>query len=220
VESGIPDFRSAGGLWERYDPREYGTIDAFLANPEKVWEMLYEMSEIIRRARPNRAHLGLARLQRMGLLHTIITQNIDNLHQEAGAMRVIEYHGNARTLSCMCCDSRYSADALSGELPPTCGCGRILKPDVVFFGEPIPETPLSDSYRLASWCQILLVVGTSAEVMPANTIPYAAKMAKAKIIEINIEPTVLTESLTDLFLEGKASEVITRLVREVEALMV
>jgi NAD-dependent deacetylase len=219
VESGIPDFRSAGGLWERFDPIEYGTIEAFRANPEKVWRMLREMSNVISRARPNPAHKGLTRLQRMGLLHTIITQNIDNLHQEAGTTRVIEYHGNARTLSCLSCDQQYRADELDGELPPKCACGRILKPDVIFFGETVPEGPLRESYRLASSCQILLVVGTSAEVVPANTIPYAAKMAKANIIEVNIRPTVLTGSLTDIFLEGKASEVLAGLVHEVERVM-
>jgi NAD-dependent deacetylase len=219
VESGIPDFRSAGGLWERFDPRDYGTIEAFRANPEKVWNMLREMSRIIRRARPNPAHKGLTRLQRMGLLHAIITQNIDNLHQEAGTTRVIEYHGNAKTLSCLWCDQQYRADEIDGESPPKCACGRILKPDVIFFGETIPEAPLRESYRLASSCEALLVVGTSAEVVPANTIPYAAKMAKAHIIEVNIRPTELTRSLTDIFVKGRASEVLTALVREVERVM-
>jgi NAD-dependent deacetylase len=220
VESGIPDFRSAGGLWQRFDPREYGTIEAFRADPKKVWNMLHEMSAVISRARPNPAHKGLSQLQQMGLLDTIITQNIDNLHQEAGSTRVIEYHGSSRTLSCLWCECQYETDELDGEMPPKCTCGKILKPDVIFFGETIPEGPLHESYRLVSSCQILLVVGTSAEVVPASTIPYAAKMAKAKIIEINVEPTVLTESLTDILLQGKASEVVTGLVREVEKLII
>ncbi len=216
VESGIPDFRGAGGLWERFDPMEYGTIEAFRANPEKVWTMLHEMFEVIHNARPNPAHKGLTRLQRMGMLHTIITQNIDNLHQAAGTTRVIEYHGNARTLICLSCDKRYRAEALEGELTPKCACGRILKPDVVFFGETIPVEALHESYALASSCQVLLIVGTSAEVTPANSIPQIAMMAKAKIIEINIEPTVLTAHITDIFIEGKASEVVTGLVYEIE----
>ena len=219
VESGIPDFRSAGGLWERFDPMEYGTIDAFRANPEKVWRMLREMSGVISRARPNPAHKGLARLQEMGLLHTIITQNIDNLHQEAGSTHVIEYHGNSRTLSCLRCDRQYRADDLTGDVPPKCDCDNILKPDVVFFGEAIPTKPVRESHELASSCQVLLVVGTSATVSPANSIPQIARMAKAKIIEINIEPTVLTAHITDIFLQGKASEVVTGLVDEVERMM-
>ena len=218
VESGIPDFRSPDGLWERFDPLDYGTIEAFLANPEKVWEMLLEMSTVLDRARPNPAHVGLGRLQRMGLLHTIITQNIDNLHQEGGATRVIEYHGNPKTLSCLWCNQGYRADELKGQGPPRCVCSKILKPDVIFYGEPIPLEALKESYALASSCEALLVVGTSAEVAPANTIPQTAKMAGAKVIEINLEPTVLTPPLTDIFLQGKASEVVSGLVAAVEGM--
>ncbi|UCG14112.1 MAG: NAD-dependent deacylase [Deltaproteobacteria bacterium] len=219
VESGIPDFRSFGGLWERFDPMEYGTIEAFLENPEKVWEMFLEVSELIGRARPNPAHKGLGLLQQLGLLHTIITQNVDNLHQEGGATRVIEYHGNSRSLSCLGCDQHYSVEELGGRQPPRCACGRILKPDVVLFGEPIPSGALQQSYDLASSCEALLVLGTSAEVAPANTIPRTAKRAGAKIIEINLEPTVLTNHLTDIFLEGNAGEVVSKLVDEVRCMV-
>lgn len=216
VESGIPDFRSAGGLWERFDPAEYGTIQAFQANPDKVWIMLHEMSALIKRAQPNPAHKGLARLQKIGKLQNIITQNIDNLHQAAGATDVIEFHGNCRTLVCLSCDRRYEAENIEEGVTPRCDCGTILKPDVVFFGEQIPAGILPETYALVSSCHALLVVGTSAEVTPANTIPYTAKMAKADIIEINVMPTLLTENLTDIFLQGKASEIVTELVREVE----
>ena len=142
VESGIPDFRSRGGLWERFDPIEYATIEAFKADPKKVWQMLEEVSVLLDQARPNPAHTGLARLQEMGLLQAIITQNIDNLHQEGGASRVIEYHGNAKTLSCLGCNQRYNANEIEGQGPPKCDCGKILKPNVVFFGEPIPRKAL------------------------------------------------------------------------------
>ena len=219
VESGIPDFRSRGGLWERFDPIEYATIEAFQADPEKVWKMLEEVSVLLDQARPNPAHTGLGQLQELGLLHTIITQNIDNLHQEAGATRVIEYHGNAKTLSCLQCNQKYDAQKLDGQTPPKCDCGKILKPDVVFFGEPIPVTVLQESYDLASDCGALLVLGTSGEVAPANTIPQTAKMAGATVIEINVEPTFLTNYLTDIFLQGKASEVMTQLMQEVETMV-
>ena len=219
VESGIPDFRSRGGLWERFNPIEYGTIGAFQANPEKVWQMLQEVSNLLASARPNRAHTGLGRLQEMGLLHTIITQNVDYLHQEGGATRVIEYHGNAKTLACLWCSQRYNSNELGGQTPPKCSCGTILKPDMVFFGEPIPIKALEESFELASSCKALLIVGTSGEVAPANTIPETAKRAGAAIIEVNVEPTVLTEYLTDIFLQGKASEVVGKLVSEVEALV-
>jgi len=219
VESGIPDFRSAGGLWERFDPMEYGTIQAFRADPEKVWTMLHEMSAMMKNALPNPAHKGLARLQKMGKLHNIITQNIDDLHQSAGATGVIEFHGNCKTLVCLACDHRLGAEEVEEGITPRCVCGTILKPNVVFFGEQIPSGALPEAYALVSSCHVLLVVGTSAEVTPASTIPYTAKMAKAKIVEIHLVPTVLTESLTDIFLQGKASEIVTKLVHEVERIV-
>ena len=220
VESGIPDFRSRDGLWERFDPIEYATIEAFRADPEKVWKMLEEVSVLLDKARPNPAHIGLGRLQEMGLLQAIITQNIDNLHQEGGASRVIEYHGNANTLSCLRCNQRYNANEIEGQGPPKCDCGQILKPDVVFFGEPIPLKVLQESYELAAGCDTLLVLGTSAEVAPANTLPQAAKEGGAMVIEINVEPTVLTNYLTDIFLQGKSSEVVSQMVQEVERIVV
>jgi NAD-dependent deacetylase len=219
VESGIPDFRSPGGLWERYDPAEYGTIWAFRADPVKVWHMIREVSEMVNRAQPNPAHLGLARLQNWGLLHTIITQNIDSLHQRAGASRVIEYHGSSRTLSCLSCERRFKAEEVAGMVPPRCVCTEILKPDVVFFGELIPLEALRESHQLASSCETLLVIGTSAEVAPANTLPQTAKVAGARIVEINVQPTVLTASFTDIFLQGKAGAIITRVVDEVRRLL-
>jgi len=218
VESGIPDFRSPGGLWERYNPAEYGTIWAFRDDPVKVWKMIREMSGVVDRAQPNSAHLGLAQLQHLGLLDTIITQNIDSLHQKAGATRVIEYHGSSRTLICLACGARYNAEAKKEEFPPRCACAEILKPDVVFFGETIPLEALRESQLLASSCDALLVVGTSAEVAPANTIPRTAKLAGARVIEINVRPTALTSSFTDIFLQGKASSVMIRLVEEVQSL--
>jgi len=218
VESGIPDFRSAGGLWSKYDPAEYATIEAFRANPEKVWHMLRDMDEIVSAAKPNKAHLGLGELENMGFLHFIITQNIDNLHQEGGAKNVIEYHGNSSTLSCLWCGRKYSTGEKRDEFPPKCECGKILKPDVVFFGEPIPPDALSRSFQLASKAEALLVIGTSAVVSPANTIPTVAKQNHATIIEINMERTHLTDSITDIFLQGSAGEVVDALVKEVKSI--
>jgi NAD-dependent deacetylase len=171
------------------------------------------------RAQPNPAHLGLAQLQHLGLLHTIITQNIDSLHQKAGATKVIEYHGSSRTLSCLLCGARYPAEAKNEEFPPRCDCAAILKPDVVFFGETIPVEALRESQLLASSCSALLVIGTSAEVAPANTIPRTAKLAGARIIEINVKPTVLTSSLADIFLQGKASSMMIGLMEELQSLL-
>jgi len=218
VESGIPDFRSAGGLWTKYDPSEYATIHAFRSDPEKVWEMLREMHLIVRKAKPNKAHIGLGELEKMDLLHCVITQNVDNLHQAGGSRNVIEYHGNSSTLSCLWCGNRYPSIEMEQEPVPRCVCGKVLKPDVVFFGEAIPSEALNRSFELASSAHALLVVGTSALVSPANTIPVVAKRNGAKIIEINTEHTHLTGSLTDMFLQGSAGEIISELVRKVKSL--
>jgi NAD-dependent deacetylase len=212
VESGIPDFRSASGLWSRYDPAEYATIGAFRANPEKVWKMLMEMDGIVGRARPNKAHLALGELEAIGLLDCVITQNIDNLHQAGGSKNVIEYHGNSTTLSCLWCGKRYAAEEKRGEIPPRCACRKVLKPDVVFFGEAIPEEAMRRSFDLASSAQALFVIGTSAVVSPVNTIPAIAKRNGATIVEINKERTHLTDTLTDIFLQGSSGEIMPHIV--------
>ncbi len=216
VESGIPDFRSPGGLWSKYDPFEYASITVFRTNPEKVWEMAQEMTELVDGAKPNSAHMGMADLEKMGYLHHIITQNVDNLHQEAGSENVIEYHGNTSTLTCLRCGKRFKSIDKKDESPPRCRCGYILKPDAVFFGEAIPKDALNKSFRLASEAQALMVVGTSALVSPANTIPSVAKQNGAKIIEINKETTHLTGTITDVFLQGEAGNILSLLVEEVK----
>jgi len=218
VESGIPDFRSKGGLWDRYDPEEYASIYSFQRDPEKVWHMLREMEEIVDKARPNDAHIGLAELEQMGLLRSVITQNVDNLHQEAGSKDVIEYHGNSRSLTCLWCNRRYDYAQKKGEYPPYCACGRILKPDVIFFGEAIPMEAMTQSYHLASSCQALLIIGTSAVVSPFNVLPRQAKQVGATIIEINLERTVLTDHISDILLQGKATEMVSRLLSAVKEL--
>jgi NAD-dependent deacetylase len=216
VESGIPDFRSAGGLWSRYDPADYATITAFRRNPEKVWDMLREMDALVSQAKPNPAHIGLGDLEKMGHLHCIITQNVDNLHQAGGAKNIIEYHGNSSTLSCLWCGRQYGAKEKRGEHIPRCECQAVLKPDVVFFGECIPVEALNRSFRLAASAETLIVVGTSAIVSPANTIPSIVKERGGRIIEINLERTHLTDTVTDIFLHGEAGQIITALVEEVK----
>jgi NAD-dependent deacetylase len=218
VESGIPDFRSSGGLWSRFSPEDYATITAFREDPGKVWMMLKEMDELLDQAKPNKAHLGMGELEKMGFLHYIITQNVDNLHQEGGATNVLEYHGNSSTLSCLWCGKSYRAEEKRGEYPPRCQCEKILKPDVVFFGEAIPTQALNKSFLLASSAEALIVAGTSAVVSPANTIPGITKQNGGKIIEINKERTHLTDTLSDVFIQGGAGEILEALVAEVKKL--
>ncbi len=224
VESGIPDFRSAGGLWEKFEPMEYATIEAFLRDPIKVWDMLREMDAVLAAAEPNPAHLGLARLEQLGVLSGVITQNVDNLHQRAGSREVIEFHGNGNRLVCMRC--KRSLDAAEArrrreeEFPPRCpDCHDILKPDVVFFGEPIPTLAGVEAMRLAQHAPVMLVVGTSALVAPASYLPVVAKKTGALIVEINREHTVLTGDLADVSLRGRAGELLPRLVGAVEEIL-
>ncbi len=214
VESGIPDFRSEGGLWSRFDPMEYAHIRAFRSNPAKVWTLLKEMDETITRARPNPAHFALAALEAKGLLLGLITQNVDNLHQAAGSHRVVEYHGNALRFVCDTCKGHHPRETLDfSRTPLYCLCGGLIRPDVVFFGEPIPTRAQEEAQELARECDLLLVIGTSGEVAPASYIPYTAKDHGAVIVENNLEPTSLTRNLTDYFLPGQAGEVWPEVLR-------
>ena len=218
VESGIPAFRGAQGLWEKYDPEEYATIEAFHANPERVWSMLKEMFSLILTARPNPAHIGLAELERMGYLTSVITQNVDGLHQTAGSRTVIEFHGTHRTFSCLKCSTRVDGTTAGlDELPLRCPkCSCLLKPDVVFFGEPIPWKAQVLSVHESESCGVMLVIGTSAIVFPAATLPMTAKERGAVIIEINKEPSAMTDSISDYLIQGPAGEIIPAIVQELK----
>ncbi len=219
VESGIPDFRGAGGLWEKYDPAEYATIEAFQADPKKVWAMLKEMGNLLERSRPNPAHLALARLEDMGHVRSVITQNIDNLHQNAGSRRVIEYHGSHQKLICLTCGRVYDREEVRLEtLPPLCRCSGVLKPNVVFFGEPIPWSAHLQAQEEAKDCEVMLVIGTSAVVSPACEIPVMAKRAGATIVEVNLEETQLTRHVSDWILKGSAALILQGVLDEVRSL--
>jgi NAD-dependent deacetylase len=221
VESGIPPFRGPGGVWEKIDPMEYASIDAFMRDPAKVWNVLLkDMKKLLDTARPNPAHEGLARLERLGLLKTVITQNVDGLHQAAGNTDVVEFHGTFASHRCIECNRREEASAIDlGRIPPLCSCGGIWRPECVFFGEMIPPLALMRSQQAATACKVMLVIGTSATVQPAATMPIIAKQAGARIIELNEEETPLTGWVSDYRIPGKAGEVMARLVEKVEELL-
>jgi len=221
VESKIPPFRGKGGLWEKIDPMEYAHIDAFKKNPTKVWNVLLkDMKEIIDKAIPNDAHKGLARLEELGILKTIITQNIDGLHQMAGNTDVIEFHGTYAWHRCMDCKNRCKSSRIDlTNIPPLCDCGGIYRPEVVFFGEIIPPEHLWRSRQLASDCDLMLVIGTSATVQPAALMPHIAKESGSKVIEINPEETPLTGSISDYLIMGNAGEVMGSIITELERLL-
>jgi len=213
VESGIPDFRGPSGLWEKFDPMEYATIEAFQANPKKVWAMLKEMALLLDRSRPNPAHRALADLEEMGRLSSVITQNIDDLHQEAGSRRVIEFHGTGKNLVCVLCGRLYDRRRVRLEaLPPRCACSGVLKPNFVFFGEPIPWGAQLEAKEEAGSCDLMLVIGTSAVVSPACDLPVLAKKRGALIVEVNLEETQLTRYISNWILKGSAGEVMSRVV--------
>jgi NAD-dependent deacetylase len=214
VESGIPPFRGPGGLWEKIDPFQYAHIDAFRRDPEKVWRVLFmDLKSVIEKARPNAAHKGLYELEQMGILKTVITQNIDGLHQQAGNRDVIEFHGTFAVQRCMICNGRHDPKNLDFEqVPPRCACGGFLRPDVVLFGEVIPGVSLQRSQVLAATCDLILVVGASATVEPAAYLPVIAKRSGATVIEINAEPTALTHQISDLSLFGQATEIMDQIV--------
>lgn len=222
VESGIPDFRGAQGLWQKYDPEEYADIQAFYSNPEKVWHMLKEMFSLVMKAKPNPAHLGLAELERMGLLSSVITQNVDGLHQAAGSQHVIEFHGSHRTLSCLKCSTTMDGTLLKLEdLPPRCpNCSSLLKPDVVFFGEPIPWQAQMMAIKESQSCEAILVIGTSAVVYPAASIPVTAKENGATVIEINMETTSLTHRVSDYLISGPAGEIVPAIVKKLKEIKI
>jgi len=206
VDSGIPAFRGTQGLWDKYDPMEYATIDAFHANPVKIWKMLRELGDMIGDAKPNAGHEGLAELESLGKLSSIVTQNVDGLHQEAGSSCVIEFHGNGRRLVCLSCKRKYDRDDMVLDaFPPMCACMNVLKPDVVFFGEMIPMHALLHAQAEVESCDVMLVVGTSALVEPAASLPHIAKSRGATVIEINLEPTPLTSIVADISIHQSAT---------------
>ncbi len=213
VESGIPPFRGATGLWSKYDPIVLD-IDYFHAHPLESWKVIKEIFyDFFGKAKPNKAHEVLAMMEQNGLLKNIITQNIDNLHQEAGSREVYEFHGNSRELVCTKCGKRFTMDNINfDKLPVTCdACGGLVKPNFIFFGEGIPPVAYEKSLAAAHNADVFLVIGTTGEIMPASQIPIMAKNQGAKIIEINVEPSNYTYHVTDVFLKGKAGEMMARL---------
>jgi NAD-dependent deacetylase len=178
--------------------------------------MLLEMDTLLLSAHPNPAHFAMAELEQRGILKEIITQNIDSLHQRAGSTRVIEFHGHNRSLSCDSCGSIYPRGNVSlDSIPPTCRCGKALRPEIVFFGEDIPKSAYMNAHHAVGKCDVLLVVGTSATVAPASLIPFLAKERDAYVVEVNPVPTNLTRSLTDVYIAETAAGALPRLLSAV-----
>lgn len=217
VESGIPPFRGADGLWSKYNP-EVLELGFFYSRPLDSWKVIKEIFyDFFGHAHPNAAHLALAQLEQAGMLGCVITQNIDNLHQTAGSRVVHEFHGNSQKLLCTSCSKHYEAgDIELMVLPPACpACRGLLKPDFVFFGESIPIDAYHASMAAAEKADVFLIIGSTGEVMPANQIPLIAWQNGAKIIEINPEPSHYTPKITDIYIAGKAGESMTALIEQI-----
>lgn len=220
TESGVPDFRSPGGIWERFDPDLF-TIQKLRANPEETWKKLVEVGEEMSgmEVEPNPAHLALAELEEMGIIEAVITQNVDGLHQEAGNSpeNVIELHGNLRKLECMGCGARSDRVEVLEEIPPRCGeCGSILKPAAVLFGEQLPRDALIRAHSLAEKSDAFLVVGSSLVVQPAASLPPKAKSTGASLIIVNRDRTPL-DSRADVVIHGKAGQILPEIVGNVKS---
>jgi NAD-dependent deacetylase len=203
AESGIPTYRGAGGVWTRFDPEKYASIDYFRQDPGYFWTFFREVRlGTVRDATPNGAHRALAELEHREVLCAVVTQNIDGLQQRAGSQNVLELHGNTTRFYCLKCRERYDLDAVASILErepiPLCGsCNGVIRPDVTLFGELLPEGVFEAATVEARSCDLMLVVGSSLVVYPAADIPYQAKLSGAKLAIINIDPTPL-DSLADL----------------------
>ena len=216
TESGIPAYRSPTGIWAQYDPQEYATIEAFRADPVKVWRFYALRFRALTEAEPNAGHLALAELERAGLVRAVVTQNIDLLHERAGSRDVVEVHGSIRTSSCLACGASYPLSAVAAQLEtrdvPVCSeCGEVLKPDVVFFGELLPVAAIDRAYALAGEAELLLVVGSALEVWPVAELPLVTRRAGGSVAIVNRGPTAL-DGDADLRIDASAGETLSGVV--------
>lgn len=211
ADSGIPTFRGAAGLWKRFRPEDLATPEAFARDPELVWEWYNWRRGLIYQAQPNQGHLALAELERHVPLFTLITQNVDGLHQRAGTKNVLEVHGSIWTLRCTSCSREWIDNAQNLEAVPRCSCGSLARPGVVWFGEMLPFEPWAAAERAASNCDVFVVVGTSAVVYPAASLAPLAKARGAKVMEINLERTAVSADV-DCSLIGPAGEILPQLL--------
>jgi len=194
-ESGIPTFRGKDGYWRRYDPMKLASIDAFYDDPKLVWEWYDDRRKNILDVKPNEGHFAISQMEEFKDV-VVLTQNIDGLHQRSGSTNVLELHGSIIRIKCTVCDFIDNITEYFESLPPTCKCGSMLRPDVVWFGEPLPQNIWQSAIKEASICDVMIIVGTSLVVSPANTLPVYAKQNGAILIEVNPEKTVMSNDMT------------------------
>jgi NAD-dependent deacetylase len=207
VESGIPPFRGEGGLWNKIEPK-YFDIVFFNENPLESWRIIKDtFYSLFDKVEANLAHQALAKMEANGLLKSVITQNIDNLHQLAGSKNIIEFHGNSKKLTCTKChfECDFSSETFKEKLPICKECSGVLKPNFVFFGESISKDTIESAFMEAEMSDVFIIIGTTGEVQPAATLPVVAKEKGATIIEINTHKSLYTKDITDIFLNGRAT---------------
>ena len=209
-ESGIPTFRGKDGLWRKYDPMTLATIDAFYQNPKLVWEWYEERRQNILAANPNPGHKAIAELEQYKQV-SVLTQNIDGLHQRAGSTNVYELHGSIITIKCTVCDFKDTITSNFTHLPPLCKCGNMLRPDVVWFGETLSQDIWKSAIEQSSSCDVMVVVGTSLAVSPANLLPVYAKQNGALMIEVNPDETPMSGTM-DLSVRSSAAKTLPELI--------
>jgi len=216
AESGVHTFRGEDGLWKKFRPEELATVEAFMRNPELVWEWYAYRRELMSKIEPNLGHYALAEMQKLFPEFSLITQNIDGLHPRAGSEEVVELHGNIQRSRCMKCN-RYHQEVEITETRkvPVCECGGRIRPDVVWFGEMLPPKALERAFQVSKSCELFFSVGTSAVVQPAASLPLVAKESRAYVVEINIERTEITPILDETLL-GKSGEVLPKIVEEIK----
>lgn len=210
-ESGIPTFRGKDGLWRKYDPMQLSTIEAFYQNPKLVWEWYEDRRRNVLGAKPNQGHLAISELERYVDV-AVLTQNIDGLHLRAGSSNIFELHGSILRIKCTECSYSEIVTVNYTEFPPKCKCGSILRPDVVWFGEPLPQNTWINAISEASSCDMMVIAGTSLQVSPANTLPIYAKENNATLVEINPEKTLMSDEM-DLSIRSSAAKSLPYLVR-------
>jgi NAD-dependent deacetylase len=209
-ESGIPTFRGKDGMWRNYDAMKLATIDAFYDNPKLVWEWYNERRKNIFSAEPNLGHKAIAELEKFSEV-IVLTQNIDGFHQKAGSSQVLELHGSIVKIKCTVCDYKDEIFTEFSDGPPLCSCGNILRPDVVWFGEGLPQDVWQKAIIHANSCDLMVIAGTSLVVSPANTLPLYAKQNNAILLEINPDETIMTPDM-DLSIRSTSAIALPELV--------
>ena len=215
AESGVPTFRGKNGLWKKYRPEELATFQAFIQNPQLVWEWYSYRRKLISEVEPNAGHYALVKMEEKFSEFTLITQNVDGLHRRAGSLNIVELHGNimrSRCTQCQRCDDSFQIN--SPDDPLACACGGLMRPDVVWFGEMLSQDTIHTAFNAAESSDLFFSVGTSAVVQPAASLPLMAQRAGAFVVEVNKEPTIISNQL-DESLIGPSGEILPKLVQAV-----